>query len=279
VVARRARGRAPGRLATAYEATLAEAVRRLVEAIQPERISLFGSRARGDAHQDSDYDFLVVVSDDAASDRRAVERRARQALSGLDLAKDLLIYTAAQFERNRPVAGSMSATVEREGRLLYGSPPAPMEVLNPTEAAERRAALARTWLAKASEDLAMARLATRAERPLLASAVYHCQQAFERALKGFLAWHDQPLRKTHELEELVQLCAQIDPDFRRLAGPARVVSPYVFRFRYPSLDSEGLPLPEPSEPSRDETARALALAEEAVQLVLARLPDATHPHP
>lgn len=256
---------------------MADAVHRLVEALHPERIYLFGSRARGDARQDSDYDFLVVVPDDVAGDRRALEQRARQALGGLDVAKDLLIYTVAQFERNRPVAASMSATVEREGRLLYGSPPPPMEVLNPMEAAERRAALARTWLARASEDLAMARLATGAERPLLASAVYHCQQAFEKSLKGFLAWQDQPLRKTHELEALVALCARIDPNFDRLIEPASIVSPYAFKFRYPSVDSEGLPLPEPSEPSREETDRALALAEEAVQLVLARLPDDARP--
>lgn len=44
---------------------LAEIVRRLVEAYQPERIYLFGSVARGDAGPNSDYDLLVVVPDDA----------------------------------------------------------------------------------------------------------------------------------------------------------------------------------------------------------------------
>jgi HEPN domain-containing protein/predicted nucleotidyltransferase len=277
VVARKARGRGTTKPVSTGKAVLDAAVRRLVEALHPERIYLFGSRARGDTHQDSDYDFLVVVPDESAAQRRALEGLAREALSGLAASKDVLVYTVGQFERNRPVVASMSATVEREGRLLYGPPPAPMEVLNPMEAAERRAALARTWLARASEDLEMARLATRAERPLLASAVYHCQQAFEKALKGFLAWHDQPLRKTHELQELVGLCAEIDPDFERLLEPAGVVSPYAFKFRYPSVDSEGVLLLEPSEPSRGETERGLALAEEAVQFVLGRLPQVSHP--
>ena len=35
---------------------LAEIVRRLAEAYQPERIYLFGSKARGDEGPDSDYD-------------------------------------------------------------------------------------------------------------------------------------------------------------------------------------------------------------------------------
>ena len=43
------------------EARLNEAVRRLVAALQPERIYLFGSRARGDFDADSDWDLLVVV--------------------------------------------------------------------------------------------------------------------------------------------------------------------------------------------------------------------------
>ena len=40
---------------------LAEMVRRLTDAFAPERIYLFGSRARGDAGADSDYDLMVVV--------------------------------------------------------------------------------------------------------------------------------------------------------------------------------------------------------------------------
>src|SRR5690242_13778910 len=55
---------------TADSPALAEAVHRLVEAYQPERIYLFGSVARGDAGPDSDYDLLVVVPDNAQVERR-----------------------------------------------------------------------------------------------------------------------------------------------------------------------------------------------------------------
>lgn len=54
----------------AQDPVLAEIVRRLVEAYRPERIYLFGSRARGQVSPDSDYDLLIVVPDDAAPDRR-----------------------------------------------------------------------------------------------------------------------------------------------------------------------------------------------------------------
>ena len=48
--------------------TLSEIVRRLVDAYCPERIYLFGSRARGDAGAGSDYDLLLVVPDDAPAE-------------------------------------------------------------------------------------------------------------------------------------------------------------------------------------------------------------------
>ncbi len=40
-------------------------IARIVETMNPEAVYLFGSRARGDARPDSDYDLLVIVSDDA----------------------------------------------------------------------------------------------------------------------------------------------------------------------------------------------------------------------
>ncbi len=45
--------------------TLDRMIARVVETMNPEAIYLFGSRARGDARADSDYDFLVIMSDDA----------------------------------------------------------------------------------------------------------------------------------------------------------------------------------------------------------------------
>lgn len=58
-----------------------------------------------------------------------------------------------------------------------------------------KAELTREWLQVAEEDLRLADLALRANPPLLTGAVYHCQQAFEKALKAFLTWHSpQPDR-------------------------------------------------------------------------------------
>lgn len=95
-----------------------EMIERLVRALGPERIYLFGSRARGDARADSDYDFLVIVGQrDGAG--YAVERRAYDALWGLGAAKDVVVLTRDQFDRQLGVVASLAATVAREGRLVY----------------------------------------------------------------------------------------------------------------------------------------------------------------
>jgi len=98
---------------------LAEAVRRLVEAYQPERIYLFGSKARGEDGPDSDYDLMVIVPDDAPPERRR-SRLAYQALRGTGTAADVLVWLKSSFERRRHVVASLPATVMREGKLLYG---------------------------------------------------------------------------------------------------------------------------------------------------------------
>ncbi|MBI5280171.1 MAG: nucleotidyltransferase domain-containing protein [Candidatus Solibacter usitatus] len=97
----------------ASDTALAEVVRRLVEAYQPERIYLFGSVARGDAGPDSDYDILVVVPDDAQQERRR-GRLAYETLWGTGTAADVLVWTAGQFNSRTHLAASLPATVIRQ---------------------------------------------------------------------------------------------------------------------------------------------------------------------
>ncbi|MGH7430182.1 MAG: nucleotidyltransferase domain-containing protein [Candidatus Methylomirabilaceae bacterium] len=97
---------------------LAEVVRRLVAAYRPERIYLFGSAARGDRRADSDYDLMVVVADDAAPERRG-SARAYDALWGLRVAADVLVWTRTAFDRRTHLRASLPATILREGRLLH----------------------------------------------------------------------------------------------------------------------------------------------------------------
>ncbi len=95
-------------------------VRRLVTAYQPEEVYLFGSRARGEARPDSDYDLLVVVPESAPLEQRD-SRLAYEALLGMGVAKDVVVVTGDYYRWMLGAAASLPATVEREGHSLYAS--------------------------------------------------------------------------------------------------------------------------------------------------------------
>ena len=104
----------------ASDTALAEVVRRLAEAYQPERIYLFGSVARGDAGPDSDYDIMVVVSDEAPREMQDCDL-AYRSLRGMGVAKDVLVWTRSEFEKRLHLKSSLPYTILREGKLLHGA--------------------------------------------------------------------------------------------------------------------------------------------------------------
>lgn len=104
----------------AGDPVLAEIVRRLVDAYQPERIYLFGSVARGEAGPDSDYDLLVVVPDDAPPERKQ-SRLAYEVLWGTATAVDVVVCRHSYFEERRHLKASLPGTVLREGKLLHAA--------------------------------------------------------------------------------------------------------------------------------------------------------------
>ena len=103
-----------------FHPDLQEAVRRLVEHFQPVRIYLFGSRARGDAREHSDYDILVVVPDVQQSGFRAAQS-AYSLLWGLELSIEVIVLTRTEFDRDLKYASSLPATTTREGHVLYAA--------------------------------------------------------------------------------------------------------------------------------------------------------------
>jgi len=92
----------------------------LVTIYRPERVYLFGSRARGDAGPDSDYDFLLVVSDSAPPELLR-SAPAYEVLWSLKAAADVVVWTHTEFEKRLHLRASLPATVIREGRLLYAA--------------------------------------------------------------------------------------------------------------------------------------------------------------
>jgi len=117
-----------------------------------------------------------------------------------------------------------------------------------------RIAEVRSWFLKASDDLRAAAFELTAEPPLTADIVFHAQQAAEKAIKGFLCWHDRPFRKTHNLVEIGEVAVAVDPALEPVLRRAAPMTEYAWRFRYPG---------ELAEPAVEEAREALAIARES----------------
>ena len=124
------------------------------------------------------------------------------------------------------------------------------------------------WLIKAQHDLATAGNLAADPDPYLDTAIYHCQQAAEKAVKGFLAFHDQRVVRTHDVRYLVTLAMPFVESLSSCLESAERVTPYATAFRYPD---------EILEPEPEEFEQALAAAEEICTSVLSALPEAVHP--
>lgn len=99
---------------------LEEAVCRIVAALKPEAVYLYGSHAYGQPHEDSDVDLLVVVPDSPLPPRRQAVT-AYRALRGLFFPAEIKVVTHTEFKRRAEWLSSIESIVKREGRLLYAS--------------------------------------------------------------------------------------------------------------------------------------------------------------
>jgi HEPN domain-containing protein len=104
--------------------------------------------------------------------------------------------------------------------------------------ADAAAVVVGAWVAKAERDLASASRLLDGTPPYPDTAVYHCQQAGEKALKACLAAHGWPIRRVHDLVLLIDTCVGLDASFSQLAEAAEILTPYGTTFRYPGATAE-----------------------------------------
>jgi len=108
----------------------------------------------------------------------------------------------------------------------------------------------------------MAELAVRDTPPLVGEALYHAQQAAEKALKGFLVSHGVKYPLTHDIRRLLDLCAPLDRTLDSALATAVDLTQFAVRFRYPGEE----------QPALEEAREWLELARKTYQEVRLRLP-------
>lgn len=95
-----------------------EITHRIVAAVNPVKVILFGSRARGTDHPGSDIDLLVIERDPVSARQEAV--RLRRLLRDLEIPIDIIVVGQSFAERYGDIPGSVLYPALREGKVLYG---------------------------------------------------------------------------------------------------------------------------------------------------------------
>jgi uncharacterized protein len=213
----------------------------VVEYFKPQRVILFGSRARGEATHDSDIDLLVIVDDDTPPEKMTWRAR-HEARRSYPRPADVFPMRAEIFERDRSVVGTLAAEADADGIVVFGTPKEPC--MKPASPRTRWEAVER-WLAVAERDRKTVLACMAAHPPLRDSAAFHCQQALEKLLKGFLTLAGKRSRKTHSLSQLGAAAQASFPDIAELVAPAQGWTEWATAYRYP--DEDGPPEPDDGE--------------------------------
>ena len=98
--------------------------------------------------------------------------------------------------------------------------------------------LLREWCGKANEDLTAAQVL--AERDLHGVALFHCQQAVEKAIKAYLLFHEQDVPKTHDLVRLINLASEMDHRWSDWLELGDVLTQYAVEVRYPGAGNQAV---------------------------------------
>ena len=103
---------------------LDEMVQTIVREIDPEHVYLFGSRARGDAHANSDVDLLIVDRKPFGPGHSRFQEinGVYRALAPFHVTTDVLLYSTEEFAKWQHFRNHVIGRCYREGKLLYARP-------------------------------------------------------------------------------------------------------------------------------------------------------------
>ena len=85
------------------------------------RVILFGSRARGDARPDSDFDLLILVRDITPAEKRLYRLACYRVLRGAGVAAEPWVMGEEEFEETKNVIGGLAYPAWKEGVILHES--------------------------------------------------------------------------------------------------------------------------------------------------------------
>ncbi len=97
-----------------------EITQRIVASVEPDRVILFGSRARGDNSERSDYDICVLKT--GVPHRRTLAKQIYRLLYDSGAAVDVIVETPERFEQLKNNRFLVYNAIAEHGRVIYDKP-------------------------------------------------------------------------------------------------------------------------------------------------------------
>ena len=238
-----------------HPADLDRLVEQIVAKMDPVAIYLFGSRARGDADDDSDYDLLVVVRDDIPDDLLKTRWLSPSGASTVDVKT----RPKARFESRLGQVGTLEHEVACEGLQLYPLGPNPFDSEGPINQMPDPSAnleIVREWLARARWHLPGAKMLF---GNFPETAAFHLQQAAENLTRAALIAHQIRPPACHSIGKAAAKLPLTFEDRDRFLAQDHL-SDFFWAYRYPSPPGAELP----PMPSSDDVRRWLAEIDQLV---------------
>lgn len=214
-------------------------LQRLVATFDPVAIFLFGSRARSEAWQDSDYDLMIVLHD--GYPREKLKPSVWWPIARSDRIEANVVFSrASSYAWRRHEVGTLEYEVEVDGIQLY---PSTEPVFPPEGSPHPRVAnvkIVREWLDQVQQDIDAAINCVHGPRAVPSRAAFHVQQASEKLAKGALVAHRLRPDKTHEIKDVVSELPDSFPLKQRFSALERF-SGYAVAFRYPGGQTPAIP--------------------------------------
>jgi len=92
----------------------------LIREVEPDRIILFGSRARGDNEERSDYDICVLKT--GVAHRRNLAKQIYRLFYDIDVPVDIIVETPERFDQLKDNRFLIYKEIAKQGQVIYERP-------------------------------------------------------------------------------------------------------------------------------------------------------------
>jgi HEPN domain-containing protein/predicted nucleotidyltransferase len=192
------------------ETFLNEVTDKIVQALKPEKIFLFGSYAYGNPEKDSDIDLFIIME----TSERPAKRRIRVSRLFWDrpVPMDFVVKTPTEIAERISMGDFFIKKILTKGKVLYDK---------------------KTRWGVDLQGGRRFRIRNLSRQAVPDSVCFHYQQCIEKYLKAFLISNDIEPPEIHDLQRLKTICGKLDESFEEVSGELDILNAYAVNFRYP----------------------------------------------